>query len=293
LPDVTDDHFPRQPELSGKLARFRLVRKLAETNTSVVYLAEETDLGNRSVAIKVIVPALARDEILRAASLDHHNIVPVHFAQTDGELLYLVMPYVDGPNLRELLTNGPLDLSWTVHMIREVAAALDFAHAAGVVHRDVKPSNILVDRQSGRVLLCDFGIAAHAFTGAGRAGVGTPGFVAPELIPGGGRAGAPIDPRADVYSLGAVLYQCLTGRPPYAHSDVNALLWAQGHEKPRPVTALRPELPTALDDVLATALAKRPRDRHTTCLELADELRLAVSGRPVRDVRRTPRPKGR
>jgi hypothetical protein len=303
--DATDDQFPSQPELSDRLPRFRLVRKLSETKMSVIYLAEEIDLGNRRVAVKVIAPMLAQEasfrdrfraEILRTANLNHPNIVPVYFAQTEGELLYLVMPYVDGPNLRDLLGDGPLELPWLVHLIREVAAALDFAHSAGIVHRDVKPSNILVERQSGRVLLCDFGIAAQAlgerFTEAGRSAVGTPGFVAPELIPGGAGEKAPIDPRADVYSLGVVLYQCLTGRPPYAHSDVNALLWAQGHDDPPPVTALRPELPAALDKVLSTALAKRPQDRYPTCVALADELALAVSGGPVRGVRRS-RPRRR
>jgi serine/threonine-protein kinase len=303
LDDITDDQFPSQPELSDKLPRFRLIRKLSETKMSVIYLAEEKDLGNRLVAIKVIAPMLAeedsfrvrfRDEIVRTANLAHHNIVPVYSAHTDGELLYLVMPYIDGPNLRDLLRSGPIELPWLVHMIREVAAALDFAHAAHIVHRDVKPSNILVHRQSGRVMLCDFGIAAPALgerlTEVGRQ-VGTPGYLAPELIPGDDKENAPVDPRADVYSLGVVLYQCLTGRPPFAHSDVGALLWAQGHEDPPPVTTLRPGLPQALDKVLATALAKRPQDRYRTCLELADELTLAVSGGRVRGVKRTHAPR--
>jgi hypothetical protein len=305
LDDSTHDQFPSQPELSDKLPQFRLIRKLSETKMSVLYLAEEKDLGNRPVAIKVIAPMLAeedsfrerfRDEILRTANLGHHNIVPVYSAHTDGELLYLVMPYVDGPNLRDLLKSGPIDLAWVVHMIREMASALDFAHAAGIVHRDVKPSNILVQRQTGRVMLCDFGIAAPALgerlTEVGRQ-VGTPGYLAPELIPGNDGQHAPVDPRADVYSLGVVLYQCLTGHPPHAHSDVNALLWAQGHHDPKPVTTLRPELPKALDKVLAAALAKRPQDRYATCMELADELTLAVSGGRVRGVKRKPRRKVR
>ncbi|TDV40088.1 serine/threonine-protein kinase [Actinophytocola oryzae] len=297
--DITDDQFPSQPELSDKLPRFRLIRKLSETKMSVIYLAEEKDLGNRPVVVKVIAPMLAeedsfrerfRHEILRTANLGHHNIVPVYSAHTDGELLYLVMPYIEGPNLRDLLRGGPIDLPRTVHMIREVASALDFAHAAGIVHRDVKPSNILIHQPTGRVMLCDFGIAAPALgerlTEVGRQ-VGTPGYLAPELIPGSDRGHAPVDPRADVYSLGVVLYQCLTGRPPHQHSDVGALLWAQGHEDPRPVSEAQPGLPRALDKVLATALAKRPQDRYRTCTELADELTLAVTGGRVRGVRRT------
>lgn len=266
---------------------------------SVIYLAEEKDLGNRPVVIKVIAPMLAeedsfrvrfRDEILRTANLGHHNIVPVYSAHTEGDLLYLVMPYVEGPNLRDMLRNGPIDLRWTVHMIREVASALDFAHAAGIVHRDVKPSNILIQSRTNRVMLCDFGISAPALgerlTEVGRQ-VGTPGYLAPELIPTTDGTHAPVDPRADVYSLGVVLYQCLTGRPPYQHSDAGALLWAQGHEDIQPVSEVRPGLPKALDRVLATALAKRPEERYGTCTELADELTNAVSGGPVRGVKRT------
>jgi hypothetical protein len=296
LDETTGDQFPSQPELSARLPGFRLVRKLSETRMSVVYLAEETHLGDRLVALKVIAPALAyepafrarfRGEMLSAAKLSHPNIVPLYSAPADDELLYLVMPFVDGPNLRDVLGSGPPDLAWTVHLIGEVAAALDFAHAHGVVHRDVKPGNILVERRSGRVLLCDFGIAAQAMgerlTEVGRR-VGTPGYLAPELIPGGDTG--PVDPRADVYSLGVVLYQCLTGRAPHRQSDTGALLWAHGHEDPPPVTSVRPELPAALNRVLATALAKRPADRYGSCLELAAELANAVGGGRVRGVRR-------
>ncbi|HEX6359412.1 serine/threonine-protein kinase [Actinophytocola sp.] len=274
---ITDDHFPEQPELP----RFRLIRKLSETRMSVVYLATEEAGGGRLVAVKVVTPRLATEDGFRdrfrqemAPELGHANIVPVYSVHTEGEPLYLVMPYVDGPNLRDLLRSGPLDPVRTVHLAHSVASALDHAHTAGVVHRDVKPSNILVDRRTGQVLLCDFGIAA-----AGRR-VGTPGYVAPELIPID--KAAPVDPRADVYSLGVVLYECLTGRPPHEHTDAAELLWAQLHEDPLAVTALRPDLPSTLNKVLATALAKRPRHRYGTCGALAEELANALAGGPVR-----------
>ena len=298
---MTDDQFPSQPELSAQLPQFRLIRKLSETRMSVIYLAEETHLGNRPVALKVIAPMLAHEESFRdrfrremtsAANLGHPNIVPVFSAPASGELLYLVMPYIDGPNLRDLLRSGPLDLARTVQVIREIGAALDFAHSRGVVHRDVKPGNILIDGHTGRPMLCDFGIAAPAMgerlTEVGRR-VGTPGYLAPELIPSGEATSAPVDPRADVYSLGVVLYQCLTGRAPYSHSDTNALLWAQGHDDAPEVTTLRPDLPAALNKVMATVLAKRPEDRYASCQELADELTLAVTGGRVRGVRPAPR----
>jgi hypothetical protein len=177
----------------------------------------------------------------------------------------------------------------TLSVLRQAAAGLAGAHTAGVVHRDVKPGNILIERRTGRVFLCDFGIAAPALgerlTEVGRR-VGTPGYLAPELIPSSDNESAPVDPRADVYSLGVVLYQCLTGRVPHPQSDTGALLWAQGHEEAPAVTSVRPDLPAALDRVLATALAKRPAERYASCLELAGELANAVSGGRVRGVRR-------
>lgn len=300
---MTGDQFPSRPELNALLPQFRLIRELSKTKMSVIYLAEETHLGNRRVALKVIAPAFAyeesfrerfRREMMHAANLGHPNIVPVYSAPSDGELLYLVMPFIDGPNLRDLLKAGPLDLAWTVRVVRDVAGALDFAHANGIVHRDVKPGNILVERGTDRVLLCDFGIAAPSsayserLTEVGRR-VGTPGYLAPELIPSGQPDIAPVDARADVYSLGVVLYQCLTGRAPHLQSDTGALLWAHGHEEPPPVTLLRPDLPAALDTVLARALAKDPADRYASCQELADELTLAASGGKVRGVTRKPR----
>jgi serine/threonine protein kinase len=252
---ITADRFPHH--------RFRLIRTLATTGMSVVHLAADAD--GRTVVVKVVAPASAG--LREAAALSHPNIVPVYSVHLEDDLSYLVMPYVDGPNVRNLLGSGPLTPLWTVHMVRAVAAALDFAHTAGVVHRDVKPSNILVDRHSGRILLCDFGIGHHH--------VGTPGYVAPELV---GEDAAPADPRADVYSLGVVVYECLTGRPPHDYADAAELLWAQGNEDPLAVTAWRPDLPAALNKVLATALAKRPRHRYRTCGDLAEELGKALTG---------------
>ena len=304
LDDTTDDQFPSLPELSHQLPGFRLIRKLSETRMSVVYVAEEPHLGNRLVAVKVMSPALAheksfrerfRREVLSSANLSHPNIVPVFSAPADDELLYLVMPYIDGPNLSSQLRSGPLDPRWTVHIIREVAQALDFAHGKGVVHRDVKPGNILLERGTNRVYLCDFGIAAKAMddrlTEVGRR-VGTPGYLAPELIPDEEPDLGVVDPRADVYSLGVVLYQCLTGRAPHNQSDTGALLWEQRNAAPPKVSELRPDLPVQLDRVLEIALAKQPENRYATCQQLADDLARALSGARIRP-RKTRRRPGR
>jgi eukaryotic-like serine/threonine-protein kinase len=299
--DTTADQFPSQPEIAARLPQYRLVSKLSETRMSVIYLAEEKALGDRRVAIKILAPMLAherafrdrfRRETLAAANLAHPNIVPVYAAPPDDELLYLVMPFIDGPNLRSLLQQGPLDPWRTAYVVTEVAKALDFAHSSGVVHRDVKPSNILLDQRTDRVYLCDFGIATpvsgERLTEVGRF-VGTPQYIAPERIPDSAVAELPpVDGRADVYSLGVVLYQCLTGHAPHAGSDTGGVLWAQRHQDPPPVSSVRPDLPRALDQVVATAMARDPRQRYTTCQQLADAVYQALTGRVVRPPTRRP-----
>ena len=300
--DTTADQFPSQPEIAARLPRYRLISKLSETRMSVIYLAEEKALGDRKVAVKILAPMLAherafrdrfRRETLAAANLSHPNIVPVYAAPPDDELLYLVMPYIDGPNLRSQLQHGPLDPWRTAYVITEVAKALDFAHASGVVHRDVKPSNILLDQRTDRVYLCDFGIATpvsgERLTEVGRF-VGTPQYIAPERIPDSAVSELPpVDGRSDVYSLGVVLYQCLTGYAPHAGSDTGGVLWAQRHEDPKPVSTLRPDLPPGLDRVVAIAMARDPRQRYATCQQLADEVYQALTGRAALPASRRPR----
>lgn len=263
---------------------YRLVTELARSAMSVVYLADEPSLPRR-VALKVLAPEVAEDPTFRArftreveiaAALDHPNVIPIHAAGESGGLLYLTMRYVEGSDLAEIARRGPMELDETVRVLRQVADALDAAHGAGLVHRDVKPGNVLIDPRTGHAYLCDFGIATHvaaagALTHTGTF-VGTIDYVAPEQV-----QGWPVDGRADVYALGAVIFRCLAGSAPFV-GEPSAVLWSHVNA-PRPSLHLhRPDLPEGLDAVLARAMAKDPDDRHATCRELVDEVASARPG---------------
>ncbi|MGH3761567.1 protein kinase domain-containing protein [Actinophytocola sp.] len=282
------------------LPGYRLLRKLSETNMSVVYQAEELELGDRLVAIKVLKPDLAHDsdytarfqrELSASARLSHPNIVPVHAGPRGSAPPHLVMPFIDGTTLAAVLAReGRLDLPWTVHIVRQIAAALDYAHGRGWVHRDVKPGNIML-HPAGHTYLIDFGIAAELEverrTEVGRT-VGTPGYLAPELrsdaVPvapadtaTADTERAPVTPQADVYSLGVVAYRCLTARLPHDDQDTGAARWlSRTGEPPAPVSVLRPDLPPAIDQVVAKALAA-PGERYATCTRFADALAAVAS----------------
>jgi len=280
------------------LPGYRVVRTLSETNMSVVYQAEELELDDRLVAIKVLKPGLAHDpeylarfqrELSASARLTHPNIVPVHAGPRGSALPHLVMPFVDGTTLAAVLAEeGRLDLPRTVHIVRQVAAALDHAHGKGWVHRDVKPGNIMLHPASGHAYLIDFGIAAELEverrTAVGRT-VGTPNYLAPELAAEAAEAEdsrPPVTPQADVYSLGVVVYRCLTARLPHDEQATEAARWLRRTgEPPTPVSSLRPDLPPAVDAVVAKALAA-PGERYATCTALADALAApATTPRPV------------
>ena len=254
-----------------------------------VYLAEGISTGQR-VALKVLAPELARDERFRrrflreteiAASLEHAHVVrTLGSGQTDGQL-YLAMAYVEGSDLRSVLRrDGRLGPERAVELVAQVAGALDAAHAAGLVHRDVKPGNILVTQgpEGERAYVCDFGLARHVSSVSSLTGergfVGTIDYVPPEQIEGG-----TIDGRADIYSLGCVLYECLAGARPFDRESELSVVFAHLNEEPPRLSDLRPELPDAFDGVFATALAKSPDDRYTTCGELAAAARAALRGK--------------
>jgi serine/threonine-protein kinase len=257
-----------------------------------VYLARDGE--GHAVALKVLDAALGaepryRERFLRESAtaelLEHPSIVRVLDAGEDGGRLYLAMEWVDGPDLRALLReHGPLDPERAVALVEDVAGGLDVAHAAGLIHRDVKPANILVMGEHAR--LCDFGLAKHTARAESVTGermlVGTVAYVAPEQIEGAG-----VDARADVYSLGCVLYECLTGEPPFDRDSELAMLYAHLNEPPPRPSARRDGVPPALDDVVAAALAKSPDARPQSCGELARDARAALRGeRPRSRARR-------
>ena len=285
---------PMQPLLAvgTEIAGYRVESFISRGGMAVIYRAHDRRLGRR-VALKLLAPELSQDErfqqrFLResrlAASLDHPNIIPIYEAGEASGLLYIVMRYVEGSDMKELLDReGPLDLDRVTSILRQVGAALDAAHAKGLVHRDVKPGNILIASGTGRedpdhVYLTDFGLTKRSSSLSGQTTsgrfIGTMDYVAPEQI-----GGKPVDARADVYSLGCVLYHGLTGELPFDRDDEAAVLWAHVVDQPPPVSARRPDLPPGLDAVVAKAMAKAPEDRYGSCRDLIVDFRDEVEGR--------------
>jgi predicted Ser/Thr protein kinase len=265
---------------------------LARGGMGAVYVATHERLGRRA-ALKLIAPEFANDEAFRvrflreselAAALDHPNVIPIYDAGEVDGVLYLAMRYVRGASLQTVLRErGSLPPVETVRLAEQVGGALDAAHGAGLVHRDVKPANILLAEPNAHAYLCDFGLAKRASSqGVTQAGsfLGTVDFSSPEQI-----EGLQLDGRADLYSLGCVVFNCLTGQPPYVRDSDMAVLHAHLHAPPPAVTAVRPELPKALDAVVATAMAKDPAERYPTGAALAAALEgrtVAADDRPTR-----------
>jgi len=270
--------------IGTEVAGFRIESVLGRGGMSVVYVAEQMRLG-RKVALKVLTTELAWDEQFRerfvreshiAATIDHPNIIPIYDAGEADGLLYIAMRFVQGPDLKEILKRGSLGVGRTIFLIEQLASALDAAHAHSLVHRDVKPGNILLEESTDHAYLTDFGVAkqttARGLTSTGHF-LGTVEYAAPEQIEGG-----PVDARTDVYALGCVLYECLTGSPPFSHGTEHAVLHAHLVDPPPSVSRVRPELPQAFDGVIATAMAKLPDERFGSCGELAQAARHAASG---------------
>lgn len=247
---------------------------------ATVYRAHDTIL-NRAVAIKVLDPGLAIDpraverfkrEAVTSANLEHPNIVRVYDVQQEGNVHYIAMRFVQGHTLRDILRdNGPLPINAIVNIIRPVAEALHYAHRSGVIHRDVKPGNILVE-PDGSVLLTDFGIARaadNAQSGLTATGLvmGTADYLAPEQI-----SGRPAEIRSDIYSLGVVLYEMLTGVTPFAGENTASILYRQVHDNPPSLRSMNPRLPNELQPVVDRALAKNPTLRYSDPLDLARDM---------------------
>jgi YVTN family beta-propeller protein len=267
------------PRIGTELLGYRIDAQIGRGGMSVVYLSEDLRLKRR-VALKLLAPALAEDEAFRerfleesqlAASLDHPNVVPIYAAGEAGDELYIAMRYVEGQDLKQLLRKGPLEPQRAVGLCSQVAEALDFAHERGLVHRDVKPSNVLLDTKE-HVYLADFGLTKRVGEGhTVEPGLfGTIDYIAPEQI-----RGEDVDGRADVYSLACLLHECLTGTPPFRRSSDAATLFAHLEESP-------PAAP-GLEEVTATALAKEPEERYASGRELVEAARSALGlAKPVR-----------
>jgi serine/threonine protein kinase len=291
-------------DVGDALGDFRIVRKIGEGGMGVVYLAEDERLSRR-VALKVIAPHLARDDDFRqrfiaearnAAAIDHANVVTVYSSGTVDGNLYIAMRYVEGTDLRTALREeGPLDAKTAVGIVGEVAEALDAAHAAGMVHRDVKPGNILLEGEPGdrKSYLTDFGLtkgnseSGAQLTGTGQ-WVGTIDYVAPEQIQAGR-----IDARTDVYALGCVLYETLTGTVPFAGNDMQKM-WGHVNE---PFPSYDDTGATdGLGAVVERATAKDPGDRFPSAGDLARAAAAALEGTevetPERSVATGPAAKG-
>jgi serine/threonine protein kinase len=278
------------PQVGDQIAGYRIERQIGRGGMGVVYLAEQLRL-RRYVALKLIVPELAEDDEFRrrferesqmAASLDHPNVIPVYEAGEADGALFISMRYVEGYDLRAIIkAGGRLDPVRAARLVGQLGGALDAAHARGLVHRDVKPANVLVTGEPGsgseHAYLTDFGLTKHVSSSSGLTHtgqwVGTLDYVAPEQISGG-----PLDARVDVYSLGCVLFEALTGRVPYPKDSDVAKMYAHMNEAPEPVSATAPGAGGAFDTVVARALAKLPEQRYPSAGDLGRAAVAAASG---------------
>ena len=259
--------------------RYAVSKVLGEGGSATVYRALDTTL-DREVAIKLLKASSASSETnsryLReaqiAARLVHPNIVATFDVGTDGGHSFIAMELVDGSNLKALIQSRPaggLSLEEILKIARQICRALEYAHARGVYHCDVKPENVLLTKD-GDVKLADFGLARAVDRPrlANQEGpVGTPGYVAPEVVRGQGQ-----DARSDLYSFGAVLYEMMTGRPPFTGKDELSLLSSQLNDVPRPPTALVPNASPALERIVLRLLEKNPESRYASASELLGDL---------------------
>jgi len=283
----------RDSSIEGReLGAYRLGRRLGAGGIGAVYAATHVRTG-RAYAVKVLLPDAADDATSAArfrreaealAAVGHAGIVAVHdFDVTDDGVAYLVMDKLEGEDLDARLARGPLSLAATQDLLHQVGSALATAHDAGILHRDLKPSNVFLARRPGspeRAVLLDFGLAKlmegeHAKLTATGATMGTPMYMSPEQA-----QGLPVDRRTDVYALGAVLFECLTGRPPFDGPHVTAILAKVLTAPPPRLRDWNPELPRALDDVIVRALAKDPSERPASVPALVAAVNEAIGDAP-------------
>jgi serine/threonine-protein kinase len=295
------------PRIGTEFAGYRIEALLGRGGMSVVYRAENARLGNR-VALKLLAESLADDESFRerfvresrtAAMLNHPNIVTIYDAGDWEGVLYIAMRWVEEDLKAHLRREGPLAPDHALAVAAQVGSALDAAHTRGLLHRDVKPANILLEPgEPGAppiAYLADFGLTKHlesrsGITASGQF-VGTIDYMSPEQI-----EGREVDSRTDIYSLGCVIFESLAGGTPFHRETEVAVLWAHMREDPPPLSEVRPDLPRELDVVLRKAMAKSPEDRYGSCRELVADLRHALgvaavetyAGRTVDEPERRP-----
>ena len=266
--------------------RYMIVRKLGAGGMADVYLAEDQELGRR-VAIKILNDRHANDdqfierfrrEAKNAAALNHPNIVSIYDRGEAEDTYYIAMEYLDGRTLKELVVGrGPAPVNVAVEYARQILSALRFAHRHGIVHRDIKPHNVLVDRE-GRVKVTDFGIARAGTSQMTEAGsiVGTAQYLSPEQA-----RGTEVDQRSDLYSLGVVLYELLTGQTPFDGDTPVEIAMKHLSATPRPPSQIRRDVPRDLDMVVMRALAKDPAARYQSADEMEADLERVLRGAPV------------
>ncbi|MCT9929994.1 protein kinase [Planotetraspora sp. A-T 1434] len=277
---------PSMPPLIGRqLGDYMVEAVVGRGGMATVYRARDQRLG-RPVALKILAPQLSHDHRFRdrfvresrlVASIDHPNIIPIYEAGERDDLLFIAMRYVEGSDMRKLVQSaGPLPVARANRLFSQIASALDAAHANGLVHRDVKPANILVT-ESDHVYLTDFGLTKSSSAEAGLTShghfMGTPRYVAPEQI-----RGLPVDGRSDLYAFACVVYEALAGQPPFQRDTELALLYAHVSHDPPPLTPYRNDLPHSVNVVMARGLAKTPDERFPTCQAFVAALRDAISG---------------
>ena len=277
----------------SRIAGYLLEEQIGQGGMAVVFRAHDERL-DRTVALKILSPVLAADDAFRqrfiresraAAAVDDPHIIPVFEAGEASGVLFIAMRYVRGGDVKGLLAMGRLiSIGRAVEIVSQAATALDAAHGRGLVHRDVKPANMLLDASSGagrpdHVYLSDFGLSKGSLQASGLTGtgtfLGTLDYISPEQI-----EGKPVDGRADEYALACAAFELLSGAPPFQREEAMAVMYAQLSEQPPPVTSRRSDLPLAVNDVFFKALAKAPADRYPSCREFAAALRDALGIMP-------------
>jgi serine/threonine-protein kinase len=272
-------------ELGG---RYRVEARIGSGGMGEVYRGVDTVL-DRTVAIKILLPQFARDanfvdrfrrEAQAAARLNHPNLVGIYDSGADGETQFIVMEFIEGRTLEDFMSSGGrFDVGHAVEVAEKICEALAYAHVAGVIHRDIKPANVMVTRQ-GEVKVMDFGIArivAGPQTAPQTSAVlGTAAYISPEQA-----QGQPVDGRSDIYSLGAVVYEMLAGRPPFVGDSPVAVAYKQVNESPVPPSQVNADVPPRLDAVVMRALAKNPANRYQTADDFRADLERARQGQQV------------